>query len=70
MSFRIVVLAACLSAVSAFAQLKLPALSPEAKVVQTAGLTTITVDYSSPAVKGRKMNFFIESMPIRQESPN
>lgn len=55
MSFRLVVLVACLSAVSAFAQLKLPALSPEAKVVQTAGLTTITVDYSSPAVKGRKI---------------
>ncbi|MER2561256.1 MAG: DUF2911 domain-containing protein [Myxococcaceae bacterium] len=55
MSFRLVVVVACLSAVSAFAQLKLPALSPEAKVVQTAGLTTITVDYSSPAVKGRKI---------------
>lgn len=55
MSFRLVVFVACLSAVSAFAQLKLPALSPEAKVVQTAGLTTITVDYSSPAVKGRKI---------------
>ena len=45
----------CLLALPAFAQLKLPALSPEAKVVQTAGLTTITVDYSSPAVKGRKI---------------
>ena len=45
----------CLIASTAFAQLKLPALSPEAKVVQTAGLTTITIDYSSPAVKGRKI---------------
>jgi hypothetical protein len=45
----------CLLAVPAFAQLKLPALSPEAKVVQTAGLTTITIDYSSPGVKGRKI---------------
>ncbi|MEN9799772.1 MAG: hypothetical protein RL653_3469 [Pseudomonadota bacterium] len=45
----------CLLSVPAVAQLKLPALSPEAKVVQTAGLTTITVDYSSPAVKGRKI---------------
>lgn len=55
MSFRLVALVASLVGVSAFAQLKLPALSPEAKVVQTAGLTTITVDYSSPAVKGRKI---------------
>lgn len=45
----------CLLAFPAFAQLKLPALSPEAKVVQTVGLTTITIDYSSPAVKGRKI---------------
>ena len=45
----------CLLAVPAFAQLKLPALSPAAKVFQTAGLTDITVDYSSPAVKGRKI---------------
>lgn len=45
----------CLLASPALAQLKLPALSPEAKVVQTAGLTTITIDYSSPAVKGRKI---------------
>lgn len=45
----------CVLASPAFAQLKLPALSPEAKVVQTAGLTTITIDYSSPAVKGRKI---------------
>lgn len=55
MSFRLVTLAVALAAVSALAQLKLPALSPEAKLVQTAGLTTITVDYSSPAVKGRKI---------------
>ncbi len=54
MHFRIVGLICCLS-FTAFAQLKLPSLSPEAKVVQTAGLTTITVDYSSPAVKGRKI---------------
>lgn len=54
MNFRLVGLICCLS-FTAFAQLKLPALSPEAKVVQTAGLTTITIDYSSPAVKGRKI---------------
>jgi Protein of unknown function (DUF2911) len=45
----------CLVAVPSFAQLKLPAASPAAKVSQTVGLTDITVDYSSPAVKGRKI---------------
>lgn len=54
MHFRLVGLL-CLVASSSFAQLKLPALSPDAKVIQTAGLTTITIDYSSPAVKGRKI---------------
>lgn len=54
MHFRLIGLL-CLFAVPAFAQLKLPSLSPEAKVVQTVGLTTITIDYSSPAVKGRKI---------------
>lgn len=34
-------------------QVELPRPSPAAKVVQTVGLTEITVEYSSPAVKGR-----------------
>jgi len=38
---------------SASAQLVLPAPSPKASVMQTVGLTEITIDYSSPAVKGR-----------------
>lgn len=54
MSLRLVGIL-CVLAAPAFAQLKLPPLSPEAKVVQTAGLTNITIDYSSPAVKGRKI---------------
>jgi hypothetical protein len=37
------------------AQLELPAPSPAAKVMQRVGLTDITVEYSSPAVKGRKI---------------
>jgi hypothetical protein len=45
----------CLVSLPALAQLKLPAPSPSAKVMQTAGLTEITVDYSSPAVKARKI---------------
>jgi hypothetical protein len=39
----------------AAAQLALPAPSPAASVKQTVGLTDITVDYSSPAVKKRKI---------------
>ena len=39
----------------AFADLELPRPSPFAKVSQEVGLTQITVDYSSPGVKGRKI---------------
>ena len=39
---------------NAQAQLLLPASSPKAKVTQTVGLTDITIDYSSPGVKGRE----------------
>src|SRR5689334_23112914 len=42
-------------AAPAFAQLDLPRPSPFAAVKQTVGLTDITVDYSSPGVKGRKI---------------
>jgi hypothetical protein len=38
---------------SAFAQLKLPRVSPKASVMQTVGLTDVTVTYSRPGVKGR-----------------
>jgi hypothetical protein len=37
------------------AELELPRPSPSAKVTQTVGLTDITVEYSSPAVRGRKI---------------
>jgi hypothetical protein len=36
-----------------FAQLALPQLSPNASISQKVGLTTITIDYSRPQVKGR-----------------
>lgn len=36
-------------------QLELPRPSPSAKVSQMVGLTEVAVDYSSPAVKGRKI---------------
>jgi len=40
---------------SAQPALDLPALSPKAKVEQRVGVTDLAVDYSSPAVKGRKI---------------
>jgi hypothetical protein len=42
-----------LLAATAHAQIDLPRPSPVARVMQTVGLTEITVDYSSPGVKGR-----------------
>ena len=41
------------TAVSVSAQLTLPQPSPKAMVMQTIGYTEVTIDYSSPAVKGR-----------------
>lgn len=43
----------CGAIVQSTAQLVLPQASPAASVMQTAGLTDITIDYSSPGVKGR-----------------
>lgn len=36
-----------------FGQIETPAASPSSKVEQTVGLTTITIEYSRPGVKGR-----------------
>jgi hypothetical protein len=44
-----------LAAPGASAQLQLPAPSPAAMVKQQVGLTDITLEYSSPGVKGRKV---------------
>lgn len=41
--------------ISGFAQINTPAASPSATVSQGLGLTKITVDYSRPSVKGRKI---------------
>ncbi|WP_026210751.1 DUF2911 domain-containing protein [Flexithrix dorotheae] len=38
-----------------FAQIQMPQPSPAASVTQKVGLTNITVEYSSPGVKGRKV---------------
>jgi hypothetical protein len=40
---------------AAQAQLQQPAASPAAHVSQVVGFTKISIDYSSPAVKGRKV---------------
>ncbi len=40
---------------SAFAQLQMPQSSPSAMVKQTVGLTDITIDYSSPAMRQREV---------------
>src|SRR3954471_3545280 len=48
-------LALTLAAPAARADLELPRPSPGAKVTQEVGLTQITVDYSCPGVKGRKV---------------
>lgn len=45
-----------------FAQLQAPAPSPAAYVSQNVGFTKISIDYSSPAVKGRKV--FGELVPF------
>jgi len=39
----------------AFADLELPRESPPARLTQQVGLTEITLDYSSPAVRGRRI---------------
>jgi hypothetical protein len=51
---KIIILCSLLVAGNAFAQeVELPSLSPHAKISQTIGLTEMTVEYSSPAVRGR-----------------
>ena len=56
---RRAILALTLVASTAFAQsapkIDLPRPSPKGSVTQTVGLTDISVAYSSPAVKGRKI---------------
>ncbi len=47
---------------AAFAQMEMPAPSPAASVSQVVGFTKITIDYSSPGVKGREV--FGELVPF------
>jgi hypothetical protein len=43
------------SVASAQVAVELPALSPKARVEQRVGITDVSIDYSSPAIKGRKI---------------
>lgn len=51
------ILLACLGlfSIGAYAQVKTPAASPSQKLEQTVGLTDVTVEYSRPSMKGRKI---------------
>ena len=53
----------CLIASASFAtaQIKTPAPSPLSKVMQHVGLTEVTVEYSRPLAKGRKLFVDVES---------
>lgn len=48
-------LVALLATVTLSAQIRTPAPSPNATVTQTVGLAKVTVEYSRPSVKGRKI---------------
>ena len=52
-SYLAAALAVATLATPSLAELKLPRISPDAKVTQTVGLTDLTVTYSRPGVKGR-----------------
>lgn len=52
------------ASVTVQAQLQSPALSPAASVSQVVGFTKISIDYSSPAVKGRKIFGEIEKYGV------
>ncbi|MGF1560386.1 MAG: DUF2911 domain-containing protein [Flavobacteriaceae bacterium] len=46
---------AVLAAVSLQAQINTPAPSPSSKLIQTVGLTEVTLEYSRPSMRGRKI---------------
>ncbi|MDG1277895.1 MAG: DUF2911 domain-containing protein [Algoriphagus sp.] len=59
------ILAFLIFGMAAFAQqIQMPQASPSAKIAQKVGLTDVTVDYSRPSTKGRKI--FGELVPFGQ----
>jgi hypothetical protein len=55
LSFLLTLTLFVVGSITAQAQLQQPAASPAAHVSQVVGFTKISIDYSSPAVKGRKV---------------
>jgi hypothetical protein len=55
-NFKLLLIAILLSGFSTFAQqIQMPQASPSAKIFQRVGLTDVTVDFSRPSTKGRKI---------------
>src|SRR5262245_17862666 len=54
-SLSLTVLAFVMSCVSVNAQVRTPRPSPKASVMETIGVTDVTITYSRPGVKGRKI---------------
>ena len=62
---KLTFLALFIAGISGFAQqIRMPQASPSAKVSQRVGLTDVTLDYSRPSTKGRKI--FGELVPYDQ----
>lgn len=55
MKTQILTLALCFSVFTAMAQVKAPAPSPGCEIEQMIGLTEVSVEYSRPGMKGRKI---------------
>jgi hypothetical protein len=51
----LILMIACLAYVTASAQIATPAPSPTSIISQKVGLTDVTIDYSRPSMKGRKI---------------
>ncbi|BAO56654.1 DUF2911 domain-containing protein [Nonlabens marinus] len=64
MKNRILLAALCLISLGAYAQITPVQPSPSAKLMQTVGLTDVSVAYSRPAMRGREI--FGELVPFNQ----
>ena len=63
--FSLILLTFLMASFMSFAQqIQMPQASPSAKIIQKVGLTDVSVDYSRPSTKGRKI--FGELVPFGQ----